>query len=241
MSKPSLTIYLLMVLLLLTTIVAYAQKKELSPGRISFSETMWDFGHVPKTGIVSHTYMIKNIGQDTLIIVKVRSSCGCTTTPLSQERLAPNQSVEMKVYFDPRKIVVDETTKKLQVVSSDPAAPIEEVQFAAKIGMNNSLVKFTPTEINFDTVVKGTEALDILTIENISGEKLSLKVIEGPGTNIDLDTKNKTIKPGERIQSILRLKKETETGELRSSLTLDFEGKKTTRVTIPIYGVIIGQ
>jgi hypothetical protein len=232
---------LVLLTILLATVSSFAQTQELSGGKISFSETMWDFGHVPKTGIVSHTYLIKNIGQDTLIIVKVRPTCGCTTTPLSHERLAPNQTTEMKIFYDPRKILTGEAVKKLQIISSDPSNPIAEVQFSAKTGINSSLVKLTPTEINFDTVVLGAEDFKTLTIENISGEKLSLQVIEGPGENVDLNIGSKTLRPAESLQITLKLKKGVALGDLHTSFTLEFEGSKTSRVSIPIFGVIASK
>lgn len=241
MKNPCLKSSLVLFFILLTAVSASAQKGELSRAKISFSETMWDFGYVPKTGRVSHTYQIKNIGQDTLIIVKVRTTCGCTTAPLSKQRIAPNQTADMKVIFNPTKIVVGETTKKVQVISNDPANPFAEVQFTAKIGKSNSLVKLTPTGINFDTVSQGTEDVRTLTIESISGEKLSIKLIEGPGENIDLDLESKSLKPGKSIQITLKLKKEAASGNLHTSLTLDFEDSKIARVSIPIHGVVISE
>lgn len=241
MKNPCLKSSLVLFFILLTAVSTSAQKGELSRAKISFSETMWDFGYVPKTGRVSHTYQIKNIGQDTLIIVKVRTTCGCTTAPLSKQRIAPNQTADMKVIFNPTKIVVGETTKKVQVISNDPANPFAEVQFTAKIGKSNSLVKLTPPGINFDTVSQGTEDVRALTIENISGEKLSIKLIEGPGENIDLDLESKSLKPGESIQITLKLKKEAISGNLHTSMTLDFEDSKIARVSIPIHGVVISK
>jgi hypothetical protein len=35
-------------------------------------ETTWDFGKVPQGSVVSHSYQIKNIGTDTLKIIKVK-------------------------------------------------------------------------------------------------------------------------------------------------------------------------
>lgn len=230
---------LVLFFILLTALSTYAQMGEPCRAKISFSETMWDFGYVPKTGRVSHTYQIKNIGQDTLIIVKVRTGCGCTTAPLSKQRIAPDQTADMKAIFNPRKIKVDQTTKKLQVISNDPNNPFAEVQFTAKIGKSNSLVKITPTGIDFDTVSQGTEDERSITIENISGEKLSMERIEGPGENVELDLESKSLKPGESIQITLKLKKEATSGNLHTSLTLDFECSKIARVSIPIGAVII--
>jgi hypothetical protein len=35
-------------------------------------EKSWDFGHVPQNSILTHDYWIKNIGTDTLKIIKVK-------------------------------------------------------------------------------------------------------------------------------------------------------------------------
>ena len=232
---------LVLFIILLTAMFTSAQKGEPSRAKISFSETMWDFGYVPKTGKVSHTYLVKNIGEDTLIIVKVRTSCGCTTAPLSKQRIAPHETAEMKVIFDPRKIKIGETTKRLQVISNDPNNPFADVQFTAKIGRSNSLVKLTPTEINFDTVAQGTEDVRTITIENISGEKLSVELIEVPGENIELDLESTSLKPSESVQISLKLKNEATSGNFHTSLTLDFEGSKIARVSIPISGVVVSK
>jgi uncharacterized cupredoxin-like copper-binding protein len=228
-------------LALLLTLSALAQEGSLPQPRISLSETMWDFGYVPKTGTVSHTYLIKNIGEDTLIIVKVRTSCGCTTAPLSKDRLAPNETAEMEVIFDPRKIKVGQTTKRLKVISNDPVNPFTDVQFTAKIGMGNTLVRLAPAQIDFDTVSQGTEDVQAMTVENISEETLSMEVVEGPGKSVDLQPETKSLRPGESTQITLQLRKDAPLGNLNASLTVHFECSKIARVSIPISGVIVSQ
>ncbi len=242
MKKLSLVIIFLMSLISLGVILAFAQNLPASGAKISFSESMWDFGYVPKVGTVTHTYIIKNIGTDTLIIVKVRPDCGCTSTPLTQKRLPPHDSTKMKIFFDPRKVATTETIKKLQVISNDPNNPFAETQFMAKIGVANSLVKLTPPQIDFDTVTPGAaEVSRIVTIENISGEKLSVSRIEGPGEDVEIRLNNRTIKPGESIQLLALLKNGTATGNLHTSLTLDFECSKEARISIPIFGEIVSR
>jgi hypothetical protein len=220
---------------LLLASFALAQKEELSRAKISFSETMWDFGYIPKTGRVIHTYKIRNTGQDTLVIGKVRTTCGCTTTPLSREKIAPNETTDMKVVFDPEKmIVIDRTTRKLQVISNDPMNPIAEVQFTAKLGKANSLVKVYPLGVDFDTVSPGAGAARTVTLENISGEKLSMRLIEGPGDDVDIDWPGSNLDPGEKTEITLKLRGGAASGNLHTSVTLDFECSKIARVSIPI-------
>ncbi|NIM98519.1 MAG: DUF1573 domain-containing protein [candidate division Zixibacteria bacterium] len=241
MNNASARICMLVFFLLVLTVSTFGQEGKPPQPKISLSETMWDFGYVPKTGTVSHTYRIKNIGDDTLIIVKVRTTCGCTTAPLSKQRLAPDEMADMEAVFDPRRIKVGETSKRLQVISDDPDNPFTDVRFSAKVGMSNSLVRLTPTELNFDTVSQGTEEVRSLTLENISGEKLFIDVIEGPGHAMDADLEARNLEPGESVQIHLKLKENAASGNLQTSLTLDFECSKVARVSIPIFGVIISD
>ena len=40
--------------------------------KVHFSETSWNFGKIPTNSGVSHVFWIKNVGTDTLKILKVR-------------------------------------------------------------------------------------------------------------------------------------------------------------------------
>jgi hypothetical protein len=214
------------------------QNQTASRAKIDFSETMWDFGHVPKAGKVVHTYLVKSVGEDTLIIAKVRTTCGCTSAPLSRDTLAPGETARLDVVFDPAKVMVGETTKRLHVVCNDPNNPLAEIRFRAKIGDGSSLVRITPAFVDFDTVLAGTRTSRTLIIENTSGEKLSLTRVEGPGDGVDLDLRNQTLQPGQSVQAVLQLRDGAVSGGIQTSLTLDFECSKTARVTIPIEAFI---
>ena len=59
-------VVLLVLFLLMVADVFSGQPKVLMP------ETTWDFGKIPQGAVVSHSYWIKNVGGDTLRIIKVR-------------------------------------------------------------------------------------------------------------------------------------------------------------------------
>lgn len=65
--------------------------------RISVSPMEYDFGSIGQGYMVKHTFMLENTGSDVLEIVRVRASCGCTTTDLPTDRLAPGESVPLEV------------------------------------------------------------------------------------------------------------------------------------------------
>jgi len=219
-------------------VLVLAQQENLSKARIFLPDTRWDFGYVPKGSSVSHIFQIKNIGEDTLIIVRVRSGCGCTTVPLFKDRLAPKETADLEVIFDSEKIRPGKTSKGIQIISNDPTKPFQDLYFTASVGETNSLVKLVPEEIFFDTIRQEKETKRTITLENISEEKLSVGLIEGPEDLVELNIERHSLKPGEKTQITLGLKKNPPPGSFRTSFTLDFQNSKMVRITVPIHGVV---
>jgi hypothetical protein len=219
-------------------VLVLAQKEKLSKARIFLPDTRWDFGYIPKGGLVSHTFQVKNIGEDTLIIVRVRPGCACTIVPLSKDRLAPNETADLEVIFDSKKIRKGKTSKSIQIISDDPTKPFQDLHFTARVGESNSLVKLTPEQVSFDTVHQVKEAQRMLTVENISEEKLSVELIDEPKDFVELSIDKGRLKPGEKAEITLELKKDAPVGSFHTSFTLDFENSKMIRITVPVYGVV---
>ena len=70
-------------------------------GHIELNATEFDFGTVPNTGPVSHTFQVRNAGQGALRIDGVSTSCGCTTARVAFTELAPGESTDLTVTCDP--------------------------------------------------------------------------------------------------------------------------------------------
>ncbi len=64
---------------------------------IHVDQPVYDFGSIGLGYMVKHTFILQNTGNRTLEIVYVRASCGCATTELSTNRLAPGESVPLEV------------------------------------------------------------------------------------------------------------------------------------------------
>ena len=87
-------------LILLTAGVASAQQKEASIAAVD--STVYDFGNIKEAdGAVTHTFKVKNEGEVPLVVTKVVASCGCTTPDWTKEPIAPGQTGEIKVTYDP--------------------------------------------------------------------------------------------------------------------------------------------
>jgi len=221
------------------SVLVLAQDENLSKARLFLPEVRWDFGYLPQGGTVSHIFQVKNIGEDTLLIIRVRPGCGCTTVPLFKDRLAPKETADLEVVFDSDKIRPGKTSKSIQIISNDPTHPLEELHFTANVRDTNSLVKFTPEQIYFDTVRQEKETKQTLMVENICQENLSVKLVEEPKGFVDLNVPRRSLKPREKMEITLGLKKNVPVGGYRTSVTLDFENSKVVRVTIPVSGAVM--
>lgn len=68
---------------------------------MSFDETEYDFGNIPKGEPVEHVFTFTNTGKAPLVITNATSSCGCTVpTYPKNETIAPGEKGEMTVKFN---------------------------------------------------------------------------------------------------------------------------------------------
>jgi len=58
--------------ILTTVLILGINSGSFAAPKILVPEKSWDFGHVPQNSVLRHDYWIKNIGTDTLKIIKVK-------------------------------------------------------------------------------------------------------------------------------------------------------------------------
>jgi hypothetical protein len=115
-------------LLLLAPVVCLAQ----AVPHISFEATHFDFGKISADAKVSHQFKVSNSGQAPLNITRLNPSCGCTSTVLGKWTLAPGESTQIEVSFNPAGFR-GLSRKSIQVVSDDPASPTTTLTFEADV------------------------------------------------------------------------------------------------------------
>ncbi|MBM4466614.1 MAG: DUF1573 domain-containing protein [Chloroflexi bacterium] len=99
-------------------------------GRIKITPASWDFGEIPPTAKVSHTFTVTNVGQGPLDITGVSTSCGCTTAEVDRTRLKPGEQTTLRVTFDPQ-AHGGSTGRFLRLVyvrSNDPERPEVQIE-----------------------------------------------------------------------------------------------------------------
>lgn len=81
---------------------ASARDKESGQAIIKFDELRHDFGQVAeKGGPVSHEFEFVNTGNGNLVILDVRTQCGCTRPEYPKKPIAPGKKGKIKVTYNP--------------------------------------------------------------------------------------------------------------------------------------------
>lgn len=117
-------VLVILVALVMAVGVGYAALPE-PRGDIELSATEFDFGTVPNNAPVDHVFRVHNAGDGPLEISGVNTSCGCTTAIVGRERLAPGESTELRVIYDPlaHDGATGEFMRVVYVRSDDPDTP----------------------------------------------------------------------------------------------------------------------
>jgi len=85
----------------------------------------YDFGSINEGFPIEHTFVLTNTGDEILVIDDVRATCGCTTTELATNRLAPGESVEVHAILGTTSYGGQTVDKTIKVYSNDPRYSIE--------------------------------------------------------------------------------------------------------------------
>ncbi|NVO03237.1 MAG: DUF1573 domain-containing protein [Bacteroidetes bacterium] len=88
---------IIIIFFLLFSLSIFAQKK----ATIQFDSTEFNFGKFKEEkGKVEHIFKFKNTGNDTLKLLDVKASCGCTSPVWSKKAILPGESGIIKAVFD---------------------------------------------------------------------------------------------------------------------------------------------
>ena len=92
-------IYLLGIMLLMAGAAKAQDAKTQSGPEIEFEKVVHDYGDVPYNGNGECEFRFTNTGTEPLLVLKPKSSCGCTIPSWPQEPILPGESEVIKVTY----------------------------------------------------------------------------------------------------------------------------------------------
>lgn len=91
--------------------------------KISFENTIYDFGTEKSGSIITHSFTFTNTGKSDLMIRNVKAGCGCTATHPGKTVLKPGESSKIETKFNTRNRQGNQNNG-ITVITNDPESPV---------------------------------------------------------------------------------------------------------------------
>ena len=93
-----------------------------NPTTVEFDEYAYDFGTVEEGEMVHRTYTFTNTGDQNLVLIDVKGSCGCTVPEeWPKHPIAPGETGEIKVVFNSKNRVGNALKNVKVEANTDPS------------------------------------------------------------------------------------------------------------------------
>jgi hypothetical protein len=206
--------------------------------RIEFDHTVFDFGSIKKGASVAHSYWFTNTGTETLEITRIKPTCGCTVTKKGGIKAEPGERAFVDIIFNSGKFN-GRVTKAIKLETNDKINPYMDIRFKSTINDPLMIFDFTPFQADFKEVPSGLAANFKIIITNNDSTTSKLLIVDKPQENfIQANLSRSEIEPEGTTSLELVLSESIKPGEYLSSITLEAEGKRHSRFTIPISLII---
>lgn len=210
---------------------------------VTWLETSHDFGSfLEDDGLRSCRFRFVNSGDEPLVIVSARASCGCTTPQFSRAGIAPGDTSSVTVTYDPTGRP-GRFSKRVTIESNAVSSPTSklliegtvigsEATVANRYPYDMGALKATSSTVMFGNVKKGRLKTLFLNAYNRSMEDVSPQIVSKP-EYVDVAFSPEVVPPGERLSFIcyLRSDKCPEYGLNTDSVTVTTDGENL----FPVY------
>ncbi|RMF81109.1 MAG: DUF1573 domain-containing protein [Nitrospirae bacterium] len=159
---------------------------------VAVEAPVYDFGTVLQGDKVVHRFVVKNTGDATLEIHKVKTTCGCTVARDYPREIAPGESGELTVTFDTSH-KRGRQVKGITLFTNAEPSP----QYVLQVkGVVRELLALSPVVCNFGTVPQGQTAVRELTLTNNSDREVHLTVAEPADAHFKVSLDQASLAPG---------------------------------------------
>ncbi|HIJ71395.1 MAG TPA: DUF1573 domain-containing protein [Planctomycetes bacterium] len=148
------------------------QQSEVKKAVIKVTEKTHHFGKVAPNRKYDCEFKFTNVGDATLKITRIQSTCGCTVPQLKKKSYEPGESGTIKVTFrTPTR--QGSTTKRLYILSNDKKNPRLGLTLKATVELK---VDFEPKSLDLSLKAENADAKPI-TIKSKDGKPFAIKSI----------------------------------------------------------------
>lgn len=191
------------------------------------------FGTIGEGEKVEHVFTFTNQGDETLIIERVRTTCGCTGTLLSQKEIPPGQTGEIKTTFNSNGMR-GPVVKWVYVYSNDPVTPKTGLQIS---GVVQPEIEIQPTRLRLTGMTPGEKRQAQITLTNNGKRTIFLSGLMTAPEALSANLSQTRLDPGASVHLKLSLELPPGKNHQNGYITLSTSSPRTPKLRIPVFGV----
>jgi hypothetical protein len=203
--------------------------------KISVDRMNIDLGTVYNGTVKKARVAIKNVGRDTLRILGVSTSCGCTTARQPKAFLKTGESDLVEVEFNSTGYR-GKISKYVNISTNDPVSPTTFVRLDVDVveelqPINNASVVW------LGSVPVGKEVEQVVAFKNVSGKVITLMGYKSSSPDVSVSFVKRTVLPADTVRFSVKVTPK-KTDYFNELLLLETDSNKQSQV--PVRVTLIG-
>jgi hypothetical protein len=201
-----------------------------------FKVTKHEFGTVARGSKQEYRFQLKNIYKEDVHIAGVKSSCGCTTTKVTQETLRTLETGEIVAVFNTRSFLGSKAAT-LTVKIDEPY--YAEVQLTVS-GYIRSDVVFDPGLVEFGSLDAGEGGKTEVSIAYAGRDDWEIVDVLSANRHFEVEL-DETYRGGGRVNydMLVRLKPNAPVGYIHDQLVIVTDDSSIKKVSVPVEGRVM--
>jgi hypothetical protein len=197
----------------------------------------YHFGTIAEGSKLEHVFSFTNRGDETLLIERVRSTCGCTGTLLSQKEIPPGKSGEVKIIFNSRGMR-GPVVKWIYLYSNDPGTPKARLQIN---GIVQPEIDVTPARLRLTDMRPGEMREAFITLTNNSEQPVFLSNLKTVPEALSATLSDTRLPPGASTKIKIRLHVPSDKTHQNGYIHLTTSSPRTPKIRISVFGIVRRQ
>jgi len=217
--------------LALAVFICILSNVSFSQPRISVDKTTIDLGTAYNGATKKARATIKNVGRDTLRILGVSTSCGCTTVKSPKDFLRPGETDIVEVEFNSTGFR-GKVEKHLEIQSNDPRNPRVGITLTVDVVEELQPVN-SASVVWLGTVPVGKTVEQVIGLKNISGKVITLIGFKSSSPDLSASMLNRTVMPADTIRISIKITPR-KNDYISEMLLLETDSNKQSQVPIRV-------
>lgn len=221
-------------LLVFTVVLMWASSAVAAP-QLVLDQLEIDWGAIYSGEKREHRFILTNAGDEPLEIVKVHSSCGCTTAMATQQLIEPGEQAELTVQFNSKNFH-GQVVKRVVITSNDPQQPKIQLHLKAKV---QSELTLSASRLQLGRLEGGKKVVKTLMLINQSDRAVQIIALRCTSAALRVAAVPQQLLAGERYPLELTILPPDKTGaRVNGYLLIESQGHARTQLRLPVMGQV---